>query len=283
MRLLYLGDIVGRTGRDAVIDTLPGLRRDLALDVVVACGENAAHGFGLSPKICDELFEGGVDVVTLGNHSWDQRDIIPYIAREPRLLRPANYPPGTPGQGAIVMTDARGRRLLVVQVMGRLYMDPLDDPFAAARREIEANPLAGPPGRGVSAILVDVHAEATSEKMALGHYLDGRVSAVVGGHTHVPTADAQILPGGTAYQTDAGMCGDYDSVIGMVKEPAVERFARKMPTERLSPAGGPATVCGIVIETDDATGRAITIAPVRLGGRLAATMPAAPAPAASGI
>jgi len=275
MRLLYLGDIVGRSGRDAVCDVVPGLRRTLALDAVVACGENAAHGFGISPKICEDLFSAGVDVITLGNHSWDQRDIIPFIAREPRLLRPANFPPGTPGNGAILMTDAKGRRLLVVQVMGRLFMDPLDDPFAALRREIEAAPLAGPPGRGASAILVDIHAEATSEKMAVGHFCDGRVSAVVGGHTHVPTADGQILVGGTAYQTDAGMCGDYDSVIGMVKGPATERFVRKMPTERLSPAGGTATVCGTVIETDDATGLAISIAPVRIGGRLAAAMPLA--------
>jgi metallophosphoesterase (TIGR00282 family) len=277
MRILYLGDIVGRAGRDAVADVLPGLRRTLALDIVVACGENAAHGFGISPKICEDLFAAGVDVITLGNHAWDQRDIIPYIGREPRLLRPANYPAGTPGAGSILMTDPKGRRLLVVQVMGRLFMDPLDDPFAAARAAIESAPLGGPPGRGADAILIDMHAEATSEKMAIGHHLDGRVSAVVGGHTHVPTADAQILPGGTAYQTDAGMCGDYDSVIGMVKGPAVERFARKMPTERLSPAGGTATVCGIVIETDDATGLAVSIGPVRVGGRLAAAMPCPPA------
>ncbi|MQX37392.1 TIGR00282 family metallophosphoesterase [Roseospira navarrensis] len=273
MRILFLGDIVGRAGRDAVRDALPPLRRRLAPDVVVACGENAAHGFGISPKICEDLFAAGVDVITLGNHAWDQRDIIPFIAKEPRLIRPANYPPGTPGAGSILMTDARGRRLLVVQVMGRLFMDPLDDPFAVVQREIAAAPLAGPPGRGAHAILVDMHAEATSEKMAIGHFLDGRVSAVVGGHTHVPTADAQILPGGTAYQSDAGMCGDYDSVIGMVKGPATERFVRKMPTERLSPAGGPATVCGILIETDDRTGLATAIAPVRIGGRLAATAP----------
>ncbi|WP_299442405.1 TIGR00282 family metallophosphoesterase [uncultured Rhodospira sp.] len=275
MRILFLGDIVGRTGRDAVCKAVPGLREDLAVDVVVACGENAAHGFGLSPRLCQDLLAAGIDVITLGNHAWDQRDIIPYIGGEPRLLRPANYPPGTPGHGAVLVTDARGRRLLVVQVMGRLFLDPLDDPFAAARREIEAAPLAGPPGRGADAILVDVHAEATSEKMAFGHFLDGRVSAVIGTHTHVPTADAQVLPGGTAYMTDAGMCGDYDSVIGMIKQPATDRFVRKMPTERLTPADGPATVCGVVVETDDATGLARSIQPLRRGGRLHETSPGA--------
>ncbi|SDE11812.1 TIGR00282 family metallophosphoesterase [Rhodospira trueperi] len=273
MRILFLGDIVGRSGRDAVCAALPGLRDELALDVVIACGENAAHGFGLSPRLCEELLASGIDAITLGNHSWDQRDIIPYIGTEPRLLRPANYPPGTPGNGAVLITDARGRRLLVVQVMGRLFMDPLDDPFAAALREVEAAPLGGPPGRGADAILVDFHAEATSEKMAFGHFLDGRVSAVIGTHTHIPTADAQILPGGTAYQTDAGMCGDYDSVIGMIKVPATQRFVRKMPTDRLKPASGPATLCGVVVETDDATGLARSIVPLRRGGRLLATTP----------
>lgn len=273
MRILFLGDIVGRTGRDAVCEAVPALRRALSLDFVVACGENAAHGFGLSPKICQQFFDVGIDVVTLGNHAWDQRDIIPFIGQTPRLIRPANYPPGTPGRGAVLLTDSRGRSLLVVQVMGRLFMDPLECPFAAALREVEAARLGGPPGRGADAILIDVHGEATSEKMAMGHFLDGRVSAVVGSHTHVPTADTQILPRGTAYQTDTGMCGDYDSVIGMVKAPATERFVRKMPTERLSPADGPATVCGALIETDDNTGLARSIAPLRLGGTLSETIP----------
>ncbi|MBB4285959.1 TIGR00282 family metallophosphoesterase [Roseospira goensis] len=274
MRILFLGDIVGRTGRDAVCAAVPTLRRDLDLDFVIACGENAAHGFGLSPKLCDQILGAGVDLITLGNHAWDQRDIIPYIGTQPRLLRPANFPPGTPGQGAALLTDGRGRRLLVVQVMGRLFMDPLDDPFAVVLREIAAAPLGGPPGRGADAILIDMHAEATSEKMAIAHHLDGQVSAVIGTHTHVPTADAQILPGGTAYQSDAGMCGDYDSVIGMVKQPATQRFVRKMPTDRLTPADGPATVCGVVVETDDASGLARSVTPVRLGGRLEATGPA---------
>jgi len=273
MRVLYLGDIVGRSGREAVCERLPDLRQSLGVDVVVACGENAAHGFGITARICQDLYDAGVDVLTTGNHVWDQREIIGHIGGDARLLRPANYPPGTPGRTSTLVTDARGRRLLVVQVMGRLFMDPLDDPFAVVLREIAAAPLAGPPGHGADAILVDMHAEATSEKMAMAHHLDGKVSMVLGSHTHVPTADTQVLPGGTACQTDAGMCGDYDSVIGMIKGPATLRFTRKMPTERLQPAGGPATVCGTLIDTDDTTGKASRIQPLRVGGRLAETIP----------
>jgi len=273
MRVLYLGDIVGRSGRDAVCERLPELRTRLRADTVVVCGENAAHGFGINPKICHEFYDAGVDVITTGNHAWDQRDVIGYIGGDPRLLRPANFPPGTPGAASALVTDGRGRRLLVVQVMGRLFMDPLDDPFAAALREIAAAPLGGPGNRGADAILVDIHAEATSEKMAMAHHLDGKVSMVMGSHTHVPTADAQILPGGTACQTDAGMCGDYDSVIGMAKEAATLRFTRKMPTERLQPANGPATLCGVVVDIDDGTGKAQRIQPLRVGGRLQETIP----------
>ena len=270
MKLLFLGDILGRSGRDAVIARLPGLREKLGLDAVVVNGENAAHGFGITAKICADFFAAGVDVVTLGNHSWDQREMIGHIDQEPRILRPLNYPQGTPGRGAAIYSLARGRKILVIQVMGRLYMDPLDDPFTAIEKELSRTRLG--PG-GVDAILVDVHAEASSEKMAMGHFLDGRVSAVVGSHSHIPTADAQILPKGTAYQTDAGMCGDYDSVIGMIKDNAISRFVRKMPGERLVPAEGEATICGIFIETDDRTGLATRIAPLRLGPRLAETCP----------
>ena len=270
MRLLFLGDIVGRSGRDAVIARLPELRDSLKLDCVVANGENSAHGFGISAKICADFYAAGVDVLTLGNHAWDQREIIGYIDQDSRLLRPLNFPPGTPGRGAALCTVARGRKVLVIQVMGRLYMDAMDDPFAALERELSRTPLGA---GGVDAILVDIHAEASSEKMAVGHFCDGRASAVVGSHTHVPTGDAQILPKGTAYQSDAGMCGDYDSVIGMQKDGAVARFVRKMPGERLTPAEGDATVCGVFIETDDKTGLAVRIAPVRLGGRLAETRP----------
>jgi metallophosphoesterase (TIGR00282 family) len=269
MRILYCGDILGRTGRDAVIQALPGLRAELALDFVVANGENAAHGFGITPKICEDLFAAGVDVITTGNHAWDQREIIPFFESEPRLLRPLNYPKGTPGRGAGVYPAPRGRKVMVVQLMGRLFMDPLDDPFAALEAELSKQRL----GATVDAVVLDIHAEASSEKMALAHLADGRVSMSVGSHSHVPTADAQILPRGSAYQTDAGMCGDYDSVIGMRKDAAIARFVRKMPGERLSPADGEATLCAVFVETDDATGLAKRIGPLRLGGRLAPVRP----------
>jgi len=269
MRLLFCGDVLGRAGRDAVHKYVPDLRTKLSLDFVAINGENAAHGFGITPKLCQDFFAMGVDAITLGNHAWDQKEIIPYIDSEPRLLRPRNYPPGTPGRGAGVFTTTRGRKVLLVQVMGRLFMDALDDPFPAVEGELARHPLGG----AVHATIIDVHGEASSEKMALGHYVDGRVSLVVGTHSHIPTADAQIFPGGTAYQTDAGMCGDYDSVIGMKKGPAIAKLVRKIPGERLSPAEGAATLCAVFVETDDASGLARRVAPVRLGGRLAESMP----------
>ncbi|MGE5547363.1 MAG: YmdB family metallophosphoesterase [Solirubrobacterales bacterium] len=270
MRLLFLGDVVGRAGRDAVVERLPEIRRRLEADFVVVNAENAAHGFGITPKICEDFFAAGADVLTLGNHSWDQREIMGYIDGEPRLLRPVNYPAGTPGKGVGVYPAPRGKKVAVIQVMGRLFMDPLDDPFAAAERELAR--LRMGPG-GVDAIILDIHAEATSEKMAMGHTADGRVSLVVGTHSHIPTADAQIFSGGTAYQTDAGMCGDYDSVIGMKKDAAIHKFVRKIPGERLSPAEGPATICGILVETDDRSGLAVKAAPLRVGGRLGESWP----------
>lgn len=274
MRLLYLGDVVGRSGRDAVCETVPGLRESLGLDFVVVCGENAAHGFGLTLKIAEDFFAAGVDVVTTGNHAWDQREMITAITREPRILRPVNYPPGTPGNGFGVFDAPGGRKVMVVQAMGRLFMDPLDDPFAAVKQQLDRTRLGGPrAGGGVNAVIVDIHAEATSEKMAMGHFCDGRASLVVGSHSHVPTADVQVLPGGTAFQTDAGMCGDYDSVIGMKKETAIARFTRKMPTDRLGPAGEAATVCGVVVETDDLTGLATSVHMLRVGGRLQTALP----------
>ena len=269
MRLLYCGDVLGRTGREAVLENVPKLRESLKLDFVVVNGENAAHGFGITAKLCEEFFASGVDVVTLGNHAWDQKEIISYIDSQPRLLRPRNYPAGTPGRGANVYTLANGRKVLVVQVMGRLFMDPLDDPFPSVEAELSRYPL----GASVQATIVDIHAEASSEKMALGHFADGRASLVVGSHSHIPTADAQILPRGTAYQTDAGMCGDYDSVIGMKKEPAVLKFTRKLPGEKLSPAEGPPTLCGVFVETDDRSGLAKRVEAVRMGGRLAQAIP----------
>lgn len=263
MRLLLCGDVVGRSGRDAVVQHLPRLRRELALDFVVVNGENAAHGFGITDKICAELYEAGVDVITTGNHVWDKREIIAYIGGDPRLLRPINFPPGTPGRGHGVYDLADGRSVLVINAMARLFMDAIDDPFTGVDRLLSEHPL----GR-VDAVLVDFHGEATSEKMAMGHFCDGRASAVIGTHSHVPTADAQVLAKGTAYMTDAGMCGDYDSVIGMQKEPVIARFVRKMPGERWQVAEGEGTLCAAFIETNDATGLARRIAPLRLGGRL---------------
>jgi len=271
VRLLFLGDIVGRAGRDAVIAALPGLREKLRLDLVVVNAENASHGFGLAPEMARALFIAGADVLTLGNHAWDRKEIIPYIEGEPRLIRPLNYPPGTPGKGAVVAVLADGRRALVLQAMGRLFMEPLDDPFRAIQAELAQHRL-GPQGT-VQAIIIDFHAEASSEKQAMGHSFDGRVSLVIGTHTHVPTADHRILPGGTAFQTDAGMCGDYDSVIGMQKAGASIRFWRKVPAERLAPAENEATISGLFVETDYATGLARRVAPLRIGGGLDAVMP----------
>src|SRR3569833_4246594 len=247
MRLLFCGDLVGRSGRDVVVEKLPNLRRDLAIDLVVANGENAAGGFGITQKICDDLYKAGVDCITTGNHVWDQKETISFIGSDPRLLRPINFPAGTPGKGSGVYQPARGKKVLVANIMARLFMDQLDDPFQAAEQLLRAHKLGG----NVDAILIDFHGEAPSEKMAMGHYLDGKVSLMVGTHTHVPTADHMILPGGTAYQSDAGMSGDYDSVIGMEKDEPVRRFIRKMPTERLAAAMGPGTLCGISVETDD--------------------------------
>src|SRR5487761_2410166 len=240
MRILFIGDVVGRTGREAVATALPRLRAALRLDLGGVNAENASHGFGLAPDMAEALFAAGADVLTLGNHAWDRREIIPYIADHPRLIRPLNYPPGAPGAGSAVVELPDGRRALVVQTMGRLYMDPLDCPFRATAELLSRYRLGGT----VAAIVADFHAEATSEKMAYAHSFDGQVSLVVGTHTHCPSADHQVLPGGTAFQSDAGMSGDYDSVIGMVKEPAAIRFWRKMPGERLAPAGGPATPWG---------------------------------------
>jgi metallophosphoesterase (TIGR00282 family) len=271
VRILFCGDIVGRPGRAAVTRHVPELRRSLRLDFVIANAENAAGGFGVTEKICQDLFEAGVDAVTGGNHMWDQREALQFIDREPRLIRPLNYPAGTPGRGAGLFAGPKGRKVLVASVMARLFMDPLDDPFAAVDRELAKHRL----GASVHAIVLDVHGEATSEKMAMGHFVDGRVSLCVGTHTHVPTADTLILSAGTAYQSDAGMCGDYDSVIGMDKAVPLARFTRKLPTERLSVARGEGTLCGVFVETDDQTGAAVRAEPVRIGGRLAGAMPAA--------
>lgn len=269
MKFLYCGDIVGRSGREVVYRHLPDLRRRLDLDFVVVNGENAAGGFGITGKICRELYDAGADVITTGNHVWDQREALEYIEGDPRLLRPQNYPQRTPGRGHGIFETAAGRKVLVLQVMGRVFMDPLDDPFACVDAVLAKTMLGG----SADFILVDMHGEATSEKMAMGHFADGRASAVIGSHCHVPTADAQVLPGGTAYQTDAGMCGDYDSVIGMDKAEPINRFTRKINGGRFTPALGEATLCAVYVETDDRTGLATHVAPVRLGGRLAPHWP----------
>ena len=274
MRVLFLGDVVGRAGRTAVREHLPMLRRRLSPDFVVVNGENAAGGFGITAKIAAEIYTAGADCITTGNHVWDQRELLGTIDDDPRLLRPANYPTGTPGRGAALLELADGRRILVANLMTRLFMDALDDPFAAVDAILADLTMPDQ----ADAVIIDFHGEATSEKMAMGHYLDGRASLVVGTHTHVPTADHQVLPGGTAYMTDTGMCGDYDSVIGMKKEPAIERFVRKIPGERLTPAEGTATVCGALVEIDDKTGLARTIDPVRVGGRLSWQWPAPASP-----
>jgi metallophosphoesterase (TIGR00282 family) len=264
LRIFFVGDVVGRSGRAAVAEYLPGLVRDWSLDLVVVNGENAAGGFGITEPIYHEFLDAGADVVTLGNHSWDQREALVFIERAPRLVRPVNYPKGTPGRGAALVDTKSGKRALVVNAIGRVFMTPFDDPFEAIARELEACPL----GHGADAILVDFHGEATSEKQGVGFFCDGRASMVVGTHTHVPTADHQILPGGTGFMTDAGMTGDYDSIIGMQKEEPLRRFTSGIPSGRFEPASGTATLSGVAVETDDATGLATRIAPVRIGGRL---------------
>jgi 2',3'-cyclic-nucleotide 2'-phosphodiesterase len=269
VKILLCGDVMGRSGREAIRRHLPELRQTLALDLVVVNAENAAGGYGLTERLAGELYEYGADILTTGNHVWDQKEIIPYIARDPRVLRPANFPKDTPGAGWRLHELADGRRVLVVNLMGRLFMEALDDPFARLDEILSGCCL----GVEAAAIVVDFHAEATSEKMALAHFADGRVSAVLGTHTHVPTADHQILPHGTGYHTDAGMCGDYDSVIGIEKAPSVQRFVTKMPQGKIPAAEGDGTLCAILLETDDSTGLARRVAPVRVGGRLAPSVP----------
>ena len=270
MRILFIGDIVGRSGRTVLLQRLPGLIRDWKLDFVAINGENAAGGFGITETIYQEFVDAGADAVTGGNHSWDQKEALVFIERAPKLLRPINFPAGTPGRGVALIEAKNGARVLIVNAMGRIFMDPLDDPFAALEREIAACPLK----TAADAIIVDMHAEASSEKQAMGFFLDGKASLVAGTHTHVPTADHQVLPGGTGFMTDVGMTGDYDSCIGMTKEEPLARFLRRIPGGKFEPAMGPATLCGLALETDDATGLARRVAAVRLGGRLEEARPA---------
>lgn len=261
---------MGRAGRAAITEHLPRLRDEWRLDFVVVNGENATNGMGLSGEHARLLLEAGADCVTLGDHAFDQKDMLQFIEGEPRIIRPINFAKGAPGRGHRLFEAPGGRKVLVAQVLGQVFMKrPFDDPFSAVETVLKSFPRGGQ----AQAVILDVHCEATSEKMAMGHFCDGRASLVVGTHTHVPTADAQVLPRGTGYLTDAGMCGDYDSVIGMKKDIAVARFRSKLVSERLSPATGPATLCGVYVETDDKTGLAVRAAPLVLGGRLRPAWP----------
>ena len=265
MRILYLGDVMGRSGRKAIADRLQGLRDRLSVDFTIVNGENGTSGAGLSPDHAQGLLDAGADVITLGDHAFDRREMMTGIEKEPRILRPLNYSKAAPGHGARVFNAPKGKKVLVAQVLGQVFMKrPFDDPFSAIETVLKTHPLSGP----IHAAVIDIHCEATSEKMAMGHFCDGKASLVVGSHTHVPTGDAMILPGGTGYMTDAGMCGDYNSIIGMDKSEPMRRFLTGMSSGRFQPALGEATLSGVLVETDDTTGLAISITPVRDGGAL---------------
>lgn len=265
MRCLFLGDVMGRAGRRAITENLPRLRAEWRLDFVVVNGENASNGMGLSAEHAKLLFDAGADCVTLGDHAFDQRDMLQHIEKDSRIIRPLNYAKGAPGKGYRLFNAPGGRKVLVLQVLGQVFMKrPFDDPFSAVEQVFKSYPRGGL----AQAIIVDVHCEATSEKMAMGHFCNGKASLVVGTHTHVPTGDAQILDRGTAYLTDAGMCGDYDSVIGMEKAEPMRRFVTGMQKNRFTPANGEATLSGVLVETDDRTGAAKNVQMIRTGGRL---------------
>jgi len=257
VKVLFIGDIFGEPGRRALAKAVPRLVAQRQIDIVIGNGENAAGGFGITPELAEELFDLGLAVITTGNHAWDKKEILDYFPREPRLLRPANYPGGVPGHGSVVVESASGEQLGVLQLMGRAYMPTLDCPFQVAKKEMADLK------KRTTAVIVDMHAEATSEKMAMGHYLDGEAVAVVGTHTHVQTADDQILPKGTAYVTDIGMTGPLHSVIGVKKELAIEKFLTGMP-RRFEVASGPSVFCAVLLELDARLGKALTIERVRI-------------------
>jgi metallophosphoesterase (TIGR00282 family) len=261
MRILFIGDIVGRSGRDKLALELPRLKKELNIDVAIVNGENAAHGFGMTPVICKEMFDLGADVLTAGDHVWDQKDLIPYISREKRLLRPHNLPTSNAGSGVVVHSLINGKKILVIHLLAQVFhKENAACPFACADEILKQYAMPG----NVQAIFVDFHGEATSEKNALGQYLDGRVSAVIGTHTHIPTADARLLSKGTAFQTDAGMCGDYNSVIGFKKEEVLQRFLTKNQKHKLEVATGKADLYAVIVETNDQTGLAKSIENIKL-------------------
>ena len=259
MKFIYCGDVVARAGREAVLNNLDHLRQLYAPDFIIANIENAAHGFGATPGICRDFLDRGVDALVTGNHVWQQRELIPFLDDCKKIVRPLNYPKNLPGRGFCEIEAPNGKRLLIIQLLGRLFMEAVDCPVTAVDELLKNYTI----GRNVDAIMVDIHAEATSEKLALACYLDGKVSAVLGTHTHVPTADAKIWPNGTAYITDVGMCGDYDSVLGFDKLEPINRLARKYTGGRLVPAKGKGTFYGVLIETDDKTGLAKEIIQVK--------------------
>lgn len=269
MRILFCGDVVGRSGRDILTGRLPGLREELALDLVIVNGENAAGGFGITPEICRSLYQVGADVITLGNHAWDQRGTERYIETDGRLVRARNYPKGTPGSAGALLHTRDGRSVFVFQVLTQLFMDPIGEPFACVEETLQQHRL----GQSVDALVLDVHGEATSEKQALAYLADGRASLVAGTHTHVPTADQRILPKGTAYISDVGMCGSYESIIGLAVDAPLARFTRKRPGPRATPAQGDATLCAVLVETDDETGLARHVGVLRSGGVLPEAWP----------
>lgn len=270
MRILVLGDMVGKTGREAVIESLPKLIEKLKTDFVIVNGENAAGGFGITRNILKATINAGADVITSGNHAFDQKETLGWADREKQFLRPANYPAGTPGRGANIFNAKNGASVLVVNVMGNVFMSPmLEDPFQTIERELNACPLK----QGADAIIIDFHAETSSEKQCMGHFVDGKVSLIFGTHTHIPTADHWILPKGTAYQSDIGMCGDYNSSIGMEVEEPLNRFITKLAKNRFETATGEASICGTLVVIDEKTGLAKNIEPIRIGGRLSQTTP----------
>ena len=269
MRILFIGDVVGQSGCDAISERLPKAIADWKIDLAIVNGENAAGGFGITEAIYHEFIAAGADAVTLGNHSWSKKEALTFIERAPRLIRPLNYIPGTPGRGSVLVETRNGKRALVINALGRLFMDPVNDPFGLLDEEIAAHSL----GKAADAIVVDFHGEASSEKLAAGYFCDGRVSLVVGTHTHVPTADHRILPLGTGYITDAGMTGDYESIIGIKKEEMLRRLTTGIASGRFEAADGTATMCGVAVETDDDTGLATHISPVHVGGHLEPVLP----------